>query len=95
MGAIKPENCNYNFLYTLLEKADLGYSFSGSTIPHIYFKDYGENYHFVTRLKEQEQIGNFFDNLDSLITLHQRKFYSDLLIFDVSSLKHLPPYSLS
>jgi type I restriction enzyme, S subunit len=73
MGAIKPENCNYKFLYTLLEKADLGHSFSGSTIPHIYFKDYGENNYLIPDKKEQEQIGNLFDNLDTLITLHQRE----------------------
>ena len=74
MGAIKPENCNYKFLYTLLEKADLGHSFSGSTIPHIYFKDYGENSYLIPDKKEQEQIGKLFDNLDSLIALHQRKY---------------------
>ena len=73
MGAIKPENCNYKFLYTLLEKADLGHSFSGSTIPHIYFKDYGENSYLIPDKKEQEQIGKLFDNLDSLIVLHQRE----------------------
>ena len=73
MGAIKPENCNYMFLYTLLEKADLGHSFTGSTIPHIYFKDYGENAYLIPKENEQEKIGNLFDNLVSLITLHQRE----------------------
>lgn len=73
MGAIKPENCNYNFLYTLLEKADLGHSFSGSTIPHIYFKDYGENQYLIPQTEEQQKIGSYFSTLDRLIALHQRR----------------------
>lgn len=44
---------------------------------------------------EQVKIGNLLKKLSSLITLHQRKLYSVLLIFDVSTLQHLPPYSLS
>ena len=73
MGAIKAEYCEYNFLFSLLEKANLGASFSGSTIPHIYFKDYGENYYFVPSALEQNNIGELFNDLDHLITLHQRK----------------------
>lgn len=72
MGAIKAEKCDYDFLFTLLENADLGNSFSGSTIPHIYFKDYGENTYFVPNILEQKNIGLLFENLDNLITLHQR-----------------------
>ena len=73
MGAIKAEYCEYNFLFSLLEKANIGASFSGSTIPHIYFKDYGENNYFVPSALEQKSIGELFNNLDNLITLHQRK----------------------
>ena len=73
MGAIKAEYCEYNFLFFLLEKANIGASFSGSTIPHIYFKDYGENNYFVPGSSEQKNIGELFKNLDNLITLHQRK----------------------
>ena len=73
MGAIKTEYCEYDFLFFLLEKANLGTSFSGSTIPHIYFKDYGENNYFVPSALEQKNIGELFNNLDHLITLHQRE----------------------
>ena len=78
MGAIKAEYCEYNFLFFLLEKANIGASFSGSTIPHIYFKDYGENNYFVPGSSEQKNIGELFKNLDNLITLHQRKRHEDI-----------------
>ena len=74
MGAIKTEYCEYDFLFFLLEKANLGTSFSGSTIPHIYFKDYGENNYFVPSALEQKNIGELFNNLDHLITLHQCEY---------------------
>ena len=46
-------------------------------------------------IKEQRILGEYFESLDSLITLHQREFYIVLLIFDVSTHQNLPPYSLS
>ena len=73
MGAIIPNKCEYNFLFSILEKADLGNLFSGSTIPHIYFKDYGENIYSIPKYEEQQKIGELFNDLDSLITLHQCK----------------------
>lgn len=73
MGAIKADHCEYDFLFSLLEKANLGASFSGSTIPHIYFKDYGENNYFIPSALEQRAIGKYFSKIETLITLHQRK----------------------
>ena len=73
MGALLPLNSDLLFDYALLTKADLSRKFSGSTIPHIYFKDYGNETYRTPLLLEQQKIGSLFERLDSLITLHQRK----------------------
>lgn len=73
MGALTPQNSNLNFLFQLITNADLGKEYTGSTIPHIYFKDYGKNRYCVPCYDEQHILGVYFSNLDHLITLHQRK----------------------
>lgn len=73
MGAITPQNSNLEFLYQLVTSANLGKICSGSTIPHIYFKDYGKLKFYIPSIIEQEVIGKIFYNIDNLITLHQRK----------------------
>ncbi len=74
MGALKPINNSIDFVFSLLTRFSLSNEFSGSTIPHIYFKDYGNNIYFVPKLKEQNKIGDLYCKLDNLITLHQRKY---------------------
>ena len=74
MGALIADRSELNFIFALLTRFDLGKTFSGSTIPHIYFKDYGNNEYLIPNKIEQEVIGDFFHKLDNLITLHQRKF---------------------
>lgn len=74
MGALTSNNNELDFLYYLLEKKDLSKQFTGSTIPHIYFKDYGEDLVLVPNFDEQHQLGIYFSHLDNLITLHQRKY---------------------
>ncbi|WFQ92151.1 hypothetical protein MFERI14815_00768 [Mycoplasma feriruminatoris] len=75
MGAILPLNTtDIKFVYFLLSKnSHLMKEASGSTIPHIYFKNYSQNIYIVPCNKEQYKISSLFSNLDSLITLHQRK----------------------
>lgn len=73
MGAIIPQNINFDFLFSILEKTDFTKLTSGGTIPHIYFKQYGEIIYLVPSLTEQGKIGNYFSQLDNLITLHQRE----------------------
>lgn len=73
MGALIPYNNDINFIFALLNNSDLNRRFSGSTIPHIYFKDYGKEFYFVPILFEQNLIGEMFKQIDNLITLHQRK----------------------
>ena len=72
MGALIPQNSDYNFLFSILEKTDFTKLTSGGTIPHIYFKQYGENTYYIPTLAEQTKIGEYFSNLDNLITLHRR-----------------------
>ena len=73
MGALTSKNNKLDFLYYLLEKKDLSKQYTGSTIPHIYFKDYGNDNISISSNEEQQKIGEYFTSLDHLITLHQRK----------------------
>ena len=73
MGALTPKGIDLNFLFQIVSKAELGRFCTGSTIPHIYFRDYGENLFFVPSNREQKPIGDYFSKLDNLITLHQSK----------------------
>jgi type I restriction enzyme S subunit len=72
MGYIKPFNSNINFIYATLLKMNLNKYTRVSTIPHIYFRDYGSYEFFVPTKNEQTKIGALFSKLDNLITLHQR-----------------------
>ena len=46
---------------------------TGNTIQHILASDMKEYKVYVSKLEEQKKIGNFFQTIDSLITLHQHK----------------------
>ena len=74
MGAIIPQKNDYNFLFCILEKTDFTRLTSGGTIPHIYFNQYGEEGFSIPSMFEQRLIGQYFQKLDNLITLHQRKY---------------------
>jgi len=74
MGALVTNNSNLDFIYSLLTRFNPGEEYTGSTIPHIYFKDYGNNEYYIPKNEEKIAIGNYFANLDHLITLHQRKY---------------------
>ena len=73
MGALIPTNNNLDYIFALLTNSNLNKKFSGSTIPHIYFKDYGKEFYFVPVLTEQNLVGILFKQIDNLITLHQRE----------------------
>ena len=72
MGAMTAKNSSLSFVYAMLCSTDLSKRFSGSTIPHIYFKDYGQEQYCVPELCEQDKIAAVFSDIDNLITLHQR-----------------------
>lgn len=73
MGYILPKESDLYFLFNVIQKIDFNKYISGSTIPHVYYRDYGNTEFFVPTIKEQELIGKLFQQLDKLITLHQRK----------------------
>lgn len=73
MGGLQATKSDLSYIYALLSRFELGKEYSGSTIPHIYFKDYGNNEYFVPTIEEQQTIGSYFAKIDRLITLHQRK----------------------
>lgn len=74
MGALTPQNSSLDFLFQLITRADLGRAYTGSTIPHIYFKDYGKNRYCIPCYNEQRILGVYFSSLDYLITFYQRKY---------------------
>ena len=79
MGYIKPVNSDVNFVYALMKNIKWDKYQNGSTIPHVYYRDYGNEKFHIPKLSEQAKIGSFFANFDHLITLHQRKPWVDTL----------------
>ena len=57
---IPNQDININFLYFYLKTLNFNKYIVGSTIPHIYFKDYSKERIKVTSLKRQQDIGNYF-----------------------------------
>ena len=72
MGGIIAQNSNIDFIYCNLIKTDFTKEINGATIPHVYYSSYGNNEYYVPSLDEQKKIGMIFNNIDNLITLHQR-----------------------
>ena len=73
---IEDENLDKQYLYTWLEtdKERIKQNTNGSTMVHVtkgYMEERG--FQFPENIKEQIKIGEYFNNLDNLITLHQRK----------------------
>lgn len=62
-----------HFLSNLLQTKDLTLFTTGSTIPHIYFKDYADMEISVPSADEQQQIAEYFGQLDSLIEATGKK----------------------
>ncbi|MBP6386745.1 MAG: restriction endonuclease subunit S, partial [Pseudarcicella sp.] len=68
MEIIKPKiELNTYFLYCILENVDFTKYITGSTIPHIYFKDYKNEICEIPSLPEQTKIANFLSSLDEKI----------------------------
>ena len=57
------------FLAYLFETINFSSYVNGSSIPHIYFKDYSIKNVKVPSINEQRVIGEYFQNLDSQIAL--------------------------
>lgn len=63
------EGYDLKFSYYLLNTIEFRKYIVGSTIPHIYFKDYSKEKIKVPSLKEQEKIGNLISDVDTKIRL--------------------------
>jgi type I restriction enzyme S subunit len=60
-------NYDLNFIYYLLNSINFKKYIIGSTIPHIYFKDYSKELVHFPFLEEQEKIANFLTNIDNKV----------------------------
>lgn len=73
MGAILANNNEEEFLYALLQKFNFSVYINGATIPHLYYSEYKQDIISIPIKYEQHKIGQFFKQLDNLITLYQRQ----------------------
>jgi type I restriction enzyme S subunit len=74
LDIIKPKaGLNTFFLYLLLSQIDFTKFITGSTIPHIYFKDYSKTILPIPIEKEQTKIANFLSALDDKIQHTQKQ----------------------
>lgn len=60
---------NLNFVYYLMMQIDFGKYKIGSTIPHIYFRDYSKVKVGIPQIQEQQKIANFLTAIDNKIEL--------------------------
>ena len=66
-GFINNDNVNLKFFYYALKSQRLGTSKNGLTIPHIYFKNYGENEINFYSLSKQKEIADYLDSISEAI----------------------------
>ncbi len=67
MQALLPkEGTNLSYLLHLVRSLKLGEDYSGSTIPHIYFKDYGKRMVPVPTISRQAAIAGTLDSIERL-----------------------------
>lgn len=72
-GIIPNYNVEINYLYYLLTYLDLAKFWSGSTIPHIYFKDYKNEEIKLPQLNEQKAIAEKLDKVTDLIEKRKKQ----------------------
>ncbi|MDN3692105.1 restriction endonuclease subunit S [Chryseobacterium tructae] len=72
LDIIKPKNVNIFFLYLLLSRIDFKKYITGSTIPHIYFKDYKKEKHLIPSIEEQFKIANFLSSIQEKIEIQKQ-----------------------
>lgn len=74
---LKAQNIAKEFLYASLQTSIVMDSFmlslTGTTIKNLGLEAIKNTKIYIPRIKEQQQIGTYFKNLDHLITLHQKK----------------------
>ncbi|MFV5696918.1 restriction endonuclease subunit S [Flavobacterium sp. ZT3R17] len=73
MDIIKPlANTNTYFLFYLLSNIDFTKYVTGSTIPHIYFKDYKNENFGIPCTEEQTKIATFLSQIDEKIEIEKQ-----------------------
>lgn len=74
MGYLLPQNIDINFLFYYLKTMNFNRFVIGSTIPHLYFKDYSKETILIPIDKsEQIKIGSFLIKLDRIIDNKAKK----------------------
>ena len=69
MQALLPgKGTERDYLLHLVRSMDLGKGFTGSTIPHIYFKDYGKTLVRALSRRRQVEVANRLSGIDRLIS---------------------------
>lgn len=77
MGYIKASNnCLLGFLYYRLQLINFAKFVNGSTIPHVYYKDYKNVVLYLPSLEEQQKITNILCCLDKKLNKEQEKLES-------------------
>ena len=90
MMALTSEKLDSEFLYNIISKEGLYKIADTSTIPQINNKHVEPYEVTIPSFDEQAKIGEYFSNLDNLITLHQRK-YEKLQMIKKSMLEKMFP----
>ena len=68
MQLLIPKNgYNVSYLYFLFSSLRLGETYTGATIPHIYFKDYGKRFLNTYDEDKQKEISQILSNITKLI----------------------------
>ena len=89
MGIILSRNISTKFLYYLINTINLSKYYVGSSIPHIYYKDFKkENIYLPINKEEQNKIANFLTLIDQKIEKQQElvdllKKYKRGLVFSL------------
>jgi type I restriction enzyme S subunit len=82
---VNKHDVNLYFLYSCIGNIEFAKYIAGSTIPHIYFRDYSKERLAVPCFEEQTKIANFISTIDDKINRvskqieHTRKFKKGLL----------------
>lgn len=66
---IANDGISTKFLYELLNSIDFSQFITGSTIPHVYFKDYGKSQIKLPCFDEQIKISNFLMKIDKAVEI--------------------------
>ena len=75
-GDIQPK-----YLYYAVKNMHLGKYYTGTTIPHIYFKDYQQEEFYLPDKNKQIEIVEILDNIENIIVVRKKQLelFSDLI----------------